>query len=65
MPGGGTRTFLEPDDYEVGLRQANIEAVIAPPASGERALVGRSCIICSCCGAWKIPRASPICSWPS
>jgi AraC-like DNA-binding protein len=30
MPGGGTRTFLEPDHYEVSLRQAQIEAVIVP-----------------------------------
>src|SRR6516165_6582007 len=32
MPGGGTRTFLEPDHYEAGLRQAQIEAVIVPQA---------------------------------
>ena len=32
MPGGGTRTFLEPDHYEAGLRQARIEAVIVPQA---------------------------------
>ena len=30
MPGGGTRTFLEPDNYEASLRQAQIEAVIVP-----------------------------------
>src|SRR6516225_6359521 len=30
MPGGGTRTFLEPDHYEANLRQAQIEAVIVP-----------------------------------
>jgi len=30
MPGGGTRTFLEPDHYEASLRQAKIEAVIVP-----------------------------------
>jgi AraC-like DNA-binding protein len=29
MPGSGTRTFLEPDHYEAGLRQAQIEIVIA------------------------------------
>jgi AraC-like DNA-binding protein len=28
MPGGGTRTFLELDHYEAGLRQAQIDAVI-------------------------------------
>lgn len=28
MPGGGTRTFLDLDQYEVGLRQAHIEPVI-------------------------------------
>jgi hypothetical protein len=28
MPGGGTRTFLEPDHYEGGLGQAQIEFVI-------------------------------------
>lgn len=28
MPGGGTRTFLEPDHYEASLREAQIEAVI-------------------------------------
>lgn len=28
MPGGGTRTFLEPHHYEAGLREAKIEAVI-------------------------------------
>ena len=28
MPGGGTRTFLEPDHYEASLGQAQIEAVI-------------------------------------
>src|SRR6516162_1280499 len=33
MPGGGTRTFLEPDHYEAGLRQAQIEAVIVPRAN--------------------------------
>ena len=32
MPGGGTRTFLEPDHYEASLRQAQIEAVIVPRA---------------------------------
>src|SRR6516164_1461351 len=32
MPGGGTRTFLEPDYYEASLRQAQIEAVIVPQA---------------------------------
>jgi AraC-like DNA-binding protein len=30
MPGGGTRTFLEPDQYEATLAQAQIEAVIVP-----------------------------------
>ena len=30
MPGGGTRTFLEPDRYEASLGQAQIEAVILP-----------------------------------
>src|SRR6516165_4866411 len=30
MPGGGTRTFLEPDHYEASLRQAQIGAVIVP-----------------------------------
>jgi hypothetical protein len=30
MPGGGTRTLLEPDHYEASLRQAQIEAVIVP-----------------------------------
>jgi len=30
MPGGGTRTFLEPDHYEAGLGQAQIRAVILP-----------------------------------
>jgi AraC-like DNA-binding protein len=30
MPGGGSRTFLEPDHYEASLRQAQIEAVIVP-----------------------------------
>src|SRR3974377_1578582 len=30
MPGGGTRTFLEPDHYEASLRQAQIDAVILP-----------------------------------
>jgi AraC-like DNA-binding protein len=30
MPGGGTRTFLEPDHYEASLAQAQIEAVIVP-----------------------------------
>src|SRR5215831_13557541 len=30
MPGGGTRTFLEPDQYEASLRHAQIEAVIVP-----------------------------------
>lgn len=28
MPGGGTRTFFEPDHYEASLRDAQIEAVI-------------------------------------
>lgn len=28
MPGGGTRTFLEPDHYEACLRESKIEAVI-------------------------------------
>src|SRR5215831_18554398 len=30
MPGGGTRTFFEPDYYEAGLRQAQIDAIIVP-----------------------------------
>ena len=30
MPGGGTRTFLEPDQYEASLGQAQIAAVIVP-----------------------------------
>jgi AraC-like DNA-binding protein len=30
MPGSGTRTFLEPDQYEASLRQAQIELVVAP-----------------------------------
>jgi AraC-like DNA-binding protein len=29
MPGSGTRTFLDPADYETSLRQVQIEAVIA------------------------------------
>src|SRR5215469_3910011 len=28
MPGGGTRTFLDPEHYEASLREAQIEAVI-------------------------------------
>jgi AraC-like DNA-binding protein len=28
MPGGGTRTFLDPDHYEANLRDAQIEAII-------------------------------------
>ena len=30
MPGGGTHTFLEPDHYEAGLGQVQIQAVILP-----------------------------------
>jgi AraC-like DNA-binding protein len=30
MPGGGTRTFLEPDHYEAGLAEAQIDAVVVP-----------------------------------
>ena len=30
MPGGGTRTFLEPDRYEASLGQAQVAAVIVP-----------------------------------
>src|SRR6516165_8107099 len=30
MPGGGTRTFLEPDLYEASLGQAQIQAIILP-----------------------------------
>jgi AraC-like DNA-binding protein len=30
MPGGGTRTFLEPDHYEASLAQAQIDAVVVP-----------------------------------
>jgi hypothetical protein len=30
MAGGGTRTFLEPDQYEASLGQAQIAAVITP-----------------------------------
>ena len=30
MPGGGTRTFLEPDHYEAGLGQVQIQAIILP-----------------------------------
>ena len=30
MPGGGTRTFFEPDHYEADLGQAKIGAVILP-----------------------------------
>jgi hypothetical protein len=30
MPGGGTRTFLDPDQYEASLRQAQIETLIVP-----------------------------------
>ena len=28
MPGGGTRTFLDPDHYEASLRDAQVEAII-------------------------------------
>jgi AraC-like DNA-binding protein len=30
MPGGGTRTFLEPDHYEASLAEAHIDAVVVP-----------------------------------
>jgi AraC-like DNA-binding protein len=30
MPGGGTRTFLEPEHYEAGLGQVQIQALILP-----------------------------------
>ena len=30
MPGGGTRTFLEPDHYEASLGQVQIQAIILP-----------------------------------
>jgi AraC-like DNA-binding protein len=30
MPGGGTRTFLEPDHYEASLAETQIDAVIVP-----------------------------------
>jgi AraC-like DNA-binding protein len=30
MPGGGTRTFLEPDHYEASLAEAQIDAVVVP-----------------------------------
>jgi AraC-like DNA-binding protein len=30
MPGGGTRTFLEPDQYEASLAEAQIDAVLVP-----------------------------------
>ena len=62
MPGGGTRTFLEPDQYEASLGQAQIAAVITPAASSERASPGPSSTICKCCGVRKIPHASPMCS---
>ena len=29
MPGSGTRTFFDPDHYEAGLRQVQLERVIA------------------------------------
>ena len=45
MPGGGTRTFLEPDHYEAGLGQAQIQAVILPATSSEPALPGQSCTV--------------------
>src|SRR5438132_3259042 len=30
MPGGGTRTFFEPDHYRASLREVQIDAVIVP-----------------------------------
>jgi AraC-like DNA-binding protein len=30
MPGGGTRTFLEPDHYEASLAEAQIDGVVVP-----------------------------------
>src|SRR5690349_39503 len=30
MPGGGTRTFLDPDHYEANLRDAQVETIILP-----------------------------------
>src|SRR5271166_4987917 len=35
MPGSGTRTFLEPDDYEASLRRPQIDILIAlsPPSN--------------------------------
>jgi hypothetical protein len=30
MPGSGSRTFLEADHYEAGLRQASATILIAP-----------------------------------
>ena len=53
MPGGGTRTFLEPDHYEASLGQAQIQAVSCPAASLEPASPGQSCTICRCCGVRK------------
>jgi AraC-like DNA-binding protein len=38
MPGSGTRTFLEPDDYEASLRHAQIESTIIPRGKFEARL---------------------------
>lgn len=42
MPGGGTRTFLEPDHYEAGLGQASVQR-----HNGSPGLDGGGAVTCS------------------
>jgi hypothetical protein len=33
MPGSGTRTFIDPDDYQASLRQAGIDLLVTSPGA--------------------------------
>jgi len=57
MPGGGTRTFLEPDHYEASLRRAKIEAVIVPEAKFRARIMWAELHHLQVYGARKIPHA--------
>ena len=58
MPGGGTRTFLEPDHYEGSLRQAQIEFVITCGAGFKARQISAELHHSQLCAARRTSRAS-------
>jgi hypothetical protein len=63
MPGSGTGTFIDPDDYLARFNHVRIDLLATSQGALKADLTGQLSIAYSCCAARRICRGSPTCHW--